>query len=579
MKLIEALGILRRSPPEGAEKFAVSLLCGFTPLHLQTFLAAELQLLYRDRQVKVRTGLFGDLDGSLKRDAEAESEAAIVVVEWPDLDPRLGLRSLGGWGPQLLPEILENVLRRSSLFVSAIEQLANTRPVVVCLPTLPLPPISYSPGWQASPFETDLRAGVAAMAARLAKLANVRLLNSQHLDSLSPVAERFDVKSDVTTGFPYRMVHVTILAELLARALANPSAKKGLITDLDETVWKGILGEIGLEGVSWDLDHNSQMHGVYQQLLHALSAAGVLVAIASKNDPKLVDEVFSKRSPIISKDKIFPIEAGWGPKSESVSRILKAWNIAPDAVVFVDDSPMELAEVKAAHPGIECIRFPQDDPQGVYLILQQLRDLFGKSALHEEDAFRLDSLRRADSLRQSGELPESGGENFLEQANAEITFSFETKTLDPRALELVNKTNQFNLNGKRHTQVSLQDYVHDPKSFLMVVSYKDKYGPLGKIAVLAGRSAGKKLWIDAWVMSCRAFSRHIEYRCFEELLSKFEADEVEFDFVPTPRNEPVRTFLAGLLGVTPDSTCLLSKNDFLKRQPKMYHRVLELSNG
>ena len=114
---------------------------------------------------------------------------------------------------------------------------------------------------------------------------------------------------------------------------------------------------------------------------------------------------------------------------------------------------------------------------------------------------------------------------------------------DPRALELINKTNQFNLNGKRHTEASWQQYLSDPSVFIAVASYEDKYGPLGKIAVLAGRIEGNDLMIDHWVMSCRAFSRRIEHGCLIGVLQKFAVDQVTFGFLETPRNRPIRDFL------------------------------------
>jgi FkbH-like protein len=579
MKLIEALEILRTSPSGEARTFAVFLACSFTPLHLKTLLAARLQVIWPRHHIKVQTGFYGDLLGNLEKAAEASPDVAVVMVEWQDIDPRLGLRSLGGWTPLVLPNILDSARDRSASIVNAIDKLSEEIPVEVCFPTLPLPPIAYTPGWQASAFDTQLRAYISTMASQVVSLPNVRLVNPQKLDSLSPLEERFDVKSEVLAGFPYRVSHAAALADLLAYLMRQPTPKKGLITDLDETAWKGILGEVGSEGVSWDLDHHSHMHAVYQQFLHSLSTSGVLVGIASKNDPTLVDEVFDKRSPILPKDAVFPVQAGWGAKSESVGRILKAWNIGAESVVFVDDSARELAEVNAAYPEIECLRFPQDDPQGVYELLRRLRDLFGKGMLQEEDAMRLESVRRADSIRQTGEFSGITAEQFLESAEAELTISFKSETLDPRALELINKTNQFNLNGKRYTPTSLQRYLRDPQSFLMVTSYKDKYGPLGKIAVLAGHRTERKLWIEAWVMSCRAFSRRIEHRSFEELIARFDVDEIEFDFVATDRNEPFRIFLMELLGKDPGSPCRLARHDFLQRQPKTYHRVLELING
>ena len=135
------------------------------------------------------------------------------------------------------------------------------------------------------------------------------------------------------------------------------------------------------------------MHGAYQRMLAALSSAGVLIAAATKNDPELVEEAFRKRQLILSRDAIFPLEANWRPKSESVGRILKAWNIGADAVAFVDDSPMELAEVAAAHPGIKCLQFPATDPAKINHLLLTLRDLFGKNVLLEEDHIRVTSLR------------------------------------------------------------------------------------------------------------------------------------------------------------------------------------------
>ncbi len=96
---------------------------------------------------------------------------------------------------------------------------------------------------------------------------------------------------------------------------------------------------------------------------------------------------------ILPHDAIYPLEANWRPKSESVARILRTWNISPDSVVFVDDSPMELAEVAAAHPGMKCLEFPTKDQVKANDLLSTLRDLFGKNVLLEEDLLRVESVR------------------------------------------------------------------------------------------------------------------------------------------------------------------------------------------
>jgi len=289
----------------------------------------------------------------------------------------------------------------------------------------------------------------------------------------------------------------------------------------------------------------------------------------------VVAEAFERDDLLLRPQQVFPIEAHWSPKSGSVERILRTWNIGADSVVFIDDSPMELAEVAAAHPGIECIRFPTGDDREGYRMLQRLRDLFGKPRLSVEDSLRLESIRGGAEFQQaatSGASPES----FLEQAQAKVTFDFQAAG-DPRVLELVNKTNQFNLNGIRYTQADWQKNLAAPGSFLLAVSYADKFGPLGKIAVMQGRAEHGRLHISTWVMSCRAFSRRIEFQCLKTLLNRYHASEIVFDFAPTPKNGPTQEFFADLLGMTPFSPVSFSSQLFVEKCPLLYHQVETMS--
>lgn len=556
MKLADALKLLREIPPQ-VEPMAIYLACGFTPLHLKTLLAAEIWQVSH-KQAQIESGLYGDLPGSLRKAAETGADWVVCLMEWFDLDPRLGWRSLGGWAPALFPDIIESAHRRMLEFESLIEVASASIPLTLSTPTLPLPPISFTPKEQAGRFDLDLRACVASAAARLARLPNVRVLNVSQPAELPEAAARLDTESELLAGFPYRLPHAAAMARMLARLISDRPPKKGLITDLDDTLWKGLVGEVGAEGIGWTLDHGAQIHGLYQQLLAALAEAGVLLAAASKNNPAVVEAAFARTDLILTKDHLFPIEASWEPKSRSVARILRAWNISADSVVFVDDSPMELAEVSRAHPGMECHQFPLHDGHAGYHLLEQLRDCFAKPRLFEEDLLRAHSLRR--SADPSPSLPSY--DCFLGEVKPEIYVEYCDSTVDPRALELINKTNQFNLNGKRHSHSSLSRYLQAESGFIMVVSYKDRFGPLGKIAVVCGSRHRKQVRIETWVMSCRAFSRRIEYRCLEELFEHFAADQATFDFQPTERNSPLREFLANVLGESPFPGCKLARADF-----------------
>jgi len=579
MKLLDALEILREPPPPSALPFRIGLACGFNPLHFETIVRAEMRLSMPDRRIEIDIGPYGDFWGNLARLEDLEKQgldSAVVLIEWPDVDLRLGMRHVGTWTLAALAEIVEHGNTFATKLKSAVERLSV--PVIIVAPTLPMPPIWFTPGWQASTFELEIRTTLAGAIAQLAQRPNIRILNADRLDRLSPPSNRFDAEWELLAGFPYKQSHAAVLAEMLTLLIQRPLPKKGLITDLDGTLWRGILGDDGIDNISWDLDHRSHIHALYQQMLHALSEQGVLIGVASKNDPALVEEIFQRRDLILPRTAIFPVEAHWQAKSDSVARILKTWHIAAEAVVFVDDSRLELAEVSSAHPGIHCIQFPSK-ADSVVQVLHEIRDLFAKGFTSQEDRLRLESIRRSPAALDSLNRGEGDIDHFLELAEAELTITFNKESVDARAFELINKTNQFNLNGARHTESSWHSYLRRSDTVFLLAAYKDKYGPLGKIAVVAGRHADKKLVIDIWVMSCRAFARRIEHKCLEELFARYAAEEIEFNYAPTDRNGPLTEFLAFLLGAAPRPGCCLSRDQFEARSPRTFHRVLEAVNG
>lgn len=578
MKLIEALELLRRPVAETAPESKIFLDCGFTPLHLQTFLAAHLRVLFPEKRVCVKTGLFGDLCGNVERLEPDGVDSLAVVIEWGDLDPRLALRTVGGWRPADLADIVESVHQMTARLQRGLTENSRHVPTVVCMPTLPLPPMFSTRPNQAGSLEMQVRQTVTSFVTSLSQQQGLRIANAQFLDEASPLSGRYDVKSDVLNGFPYSLPHASAIAELLASLIQNRPPKKGLITDLDDTLWAGILGEDGVDGISWHLDRHTHMHGLYQQFLASLAGAGVLVGVASKNDPAVVEGAFARSDLLLSKNDIFPFETHWSRKSESVRCILKTWNVSADSVVFIDDSPMEVAEVKAAFPELECIVFPKSDYQGVWGLLKHLRDVFGKPLLTEDDVLRLRSIREAGAWRDATQSPGSSSDEFLKTVEACMVFESAQPNGDARALELINKTNQFNLNGRCFSESEWRNFFSDPAAFVLTVSYKDKFGPLGKIAVVMGKNRGDKLCVTSWVMSCRAFSRRIEHQCLSYLFETLGADEIGFDYQATPRNGPLQEFFAELLGVPPVAGVRLSREQFVARVPPLFHRVQGIVN-
>jgi FkbH-like protein len=576
MNLIEALEILKQPVPKDAPERTVFLACGFTPLHLQNFLAAQLRIRHPQHRVEVKTGIFGDLTGNVERMESSGVHALVVVVEWGDLDPRLGLRSLGGWQVERLPDIVNSVNQSLERLRRALQGISSRPPTCICLPTLPLPPLFYTGIEQSSSFELSLRRNVSCFAEAISVDRWVSVASGQRLDEISPPDKRFDLRTEITQGFPYKTPHASAIGELLAKLAFRHEPKKGLITDLDDTLWAGILGEVGVEGIHWHLEEHAHLHGIYQQFLASLASAGVLIAAASKNDAAIVDRALERDDLLLSRASVFPIEAHWSPKSESVQRILKKWNVLAESVVFIDDSPMEVAEVQDAFPDMECVVFPKSDYSAFWRLLSDLRNRFAKVAISEEDSMRLESIRNSEAFRQPGGEDRNRLDLFLQQADGRLSFDLGKPGENARAFELINKTNQFNLNGRRYDEAAWSRLLEDARSHLVTVSYKDKFGSLGRIAVLIGRVLEKKFVLESWVMSCRAFSRRIEYHCLQYLFEKFNVAEIAFALESTSRNGPMIEFLQQLLDDRIEINPLLTKASFLKMAPKMPHHVKEV---
>jgi FkbH-like protein len=572
--ITEALKITQAASRD-ARPFTVTLACGFTPLHLKTFLAAYLQQALPDRRVTVSSGLYGDLLGTLESlNGQELPDGLVIVLEWADLDARLDYRSAGSWGLAAADDIVAVARAMIERLAAAVGRIAPGPRIALSLPTLPLPPIFHTPGWQASVHELLLQAELARVAAYLAQQGRIAITNEQRMAEDSPSSERLDLKSDLYTGLPYTLPHADRLASQMARTVVPPAPKKGIISDLDDTLWSGIVGEVGHDAVAWDLASHAQLHGLYQKLLASLAESGTLIAVASKNDPAVVEKAFQRTDLLLKPQQVFPIEVHWNAKSGSVGRILQTWNIAADSVIFVDDSPMELAEVAASHPGIECVLFPKDDYDACLAMMRHLRDRCGKEHISADDAVRLASIRQGAAFREQAS-GEAAPESFLQQIGAVVTIDFGSAE-QPRVLELVNKTNQFNLNGRRYTEADWRKLLASPGAFVAAVSYEDKFGPLGTIAIVGGRQRDLAIDVEVWVMSCRAFARRIEHQTLKVLFENTGVTEMAFDFTPTAKNGPLRDLFTDMLGEPPQSGFRLTRSRFDEKCPALYHEVREM---
>ncbi|MBV9499429.1 MAG: hypothetical protein JO138_08635, partial [Acidobacteriaceae bacterium] len=176
MNLIDALELLKQAVPENSQLFRVFLACGFTPLHAKTFLAAHLRKCFPYRRVQIETGIFGDLAGTLEGLAAGNLDAVAVLIEWSDLDARLGIRSLGGWHQANLPDIVDCSTRMARRVEDSLIRISRAVPVICCLPALPLPPLFPSRPEQSSQSELQLHRLIASVAVSRSEPPGMRLL-------------------------------------------------------------------------------------------------------------------------------------------------------------------------------------------------------------------------------------------------------------------------------------------------------------------------------------------------------------------------------------------------------------------
>ena len=528
------------------------LACGFEPLHLPAFLMAHYQARFADASLQISAGLYGDLEGNLGRAGDAS--AAAVLIEWSDLDTRLGARSTGPWSAE--EEILTDVAGRLARLRDGVAALAARMPVVVAGPGIRFALAGGTAGWQASRFELGLDRAVAGFLAEVSEVAGVRVLHGDRLAALSPPAARHDPRMELAAGFPLATEHASVLAGALIELAFPPPAKKGLITDLDDTLWSGIAGEVGPDAVSWSQADHAQIHALYQSTLRRLHEMGVLLAVVSKNEADVVDAGLARRDLLVPGGAFFPVQVGWGPKSASVTAVLAAWNLGAGDVVMVDDSAMELEEVRAVHPEITCVSFPDRDPGRSLAALERLRDLFGKPSVSGDDRLRSASVRAMASFAEEKAGRDLG--EFLRGLGGEIAFDRARDPANRRLLELINKTNQFNLNGTRIGEAEWLRFLGRDDSFVASVSYSDRLGALGTVGVVAGTRGGGAAEVAHWVLSCRAFSRRIEHHMLLDLFRSLGCDELRLEYRRTERNRPFQEFARQLVETVTDGALIIS---------------------
>ena len=336
-----------------------------------------------------------------------------------------------------------------------------------------------------------------------------------------------------------------LLASEIARsfaALRRPPAKC-LVLDLDNTVWGGILGDVGPEGIHCTHEgYPGNAYAAFQRALLALRGRGILLAVASKNDIALVEEAFRKRTDMpLRPEHITDWEVHWGPKSESLQRIASRLNIGVDSLVFLDDNPAEIALVKMALPAARAYQIPSR-PEDFVEFLGSMED-FDQLQLSAEDMKRPELYEVRKKQTQMA-LAATDLEAFYRSLGTVLTPEKANGSNFDRVVQLVQKTNQFNLTTRRHDKSELMKRC-DQGSELWAFRARDVHGDHGIIAVTLLDFDANSCKIDSFVMSCRVIGRTLEtaiLHFLEERARSRGSTQMWGEYLPTLRNDPCKDF-------------------------------------
>ena len=328
-------------------------------------------------------------------------------------------------------------------------------------------------------------------------------------------------------------------------AASRRAAKKCVVLDADNTLWGGIIGEDGIDGIQIGDEFPGSAFRDFQKLVLSWRQQGVFLAVASKNNEADVWEVFDKHSGmVLRREHLSTWQINWLPKAEGIPAIAKSLNIGTDSLVFIDDNPMEIAYMRDARPEVTSILLPAD-PADIVATIQALT-LFDQLDITDEDRKRADMMRAERDREVLGAQIDHG--DFLKALDLKVDL-FRAKTEDlGRVTQLINKTNQYNLTTIRRTLDEVRALAGSDDWRLYAFRVTDKFGEYGLVGVIIIEiSADWRRWtLDSVMMSCRVLGRGVEQALIGGLAEDARAEGVvEFvgSYIPTAKNAICKSFL------------------------------------
>jgi FkbH-like protein len=429
------------------------------------------------------------------------------------------------------------IRRAANELVEAVRAAADRSaiPHIVCL-------CPGSPGCRQSRSQAVVLDGIEQwIADQLRVQAGVSVITSAQAGQLYPVATEYDPHGDELGHIPYTAEYFAAVATLLARKIhaLRTAPFKVIAVDCDETLWKGVCGEVGPQGVELDPPRR-----LLQEFLVAQHDAGMLLCLCSKNSAGDVHEVFACHPEMPLRPHHFVAQRiNWLPKSANLQSLATELRVGLDSFIFVDDNPLECAEVEAHCPSVLTLELPREADRIGHFLAHTWA--FDRHAITAEDRQRT-KLYKQNRARQQLREESLTLADFLAQLELKVQIAGVLPEQLARVAQLTQRTNQFNVTTIRRTEAEIMRLCQAGERECLVVQVSDRFGDYGLVGVILFRRTETALVVDTLLLSCRVLGRGVEHQILSRLgLLAQEAGLawVLVPFVPTSKNQPARDFL------------------------------------
>lgn len=321
-------------------------------------------------------------------------------------------------------------------------------------------------------------------------------------------------------------------------------SKKCLVLDLDNTLWGGVIGDDGIDGIILgEGSAEGEAHLALQRYAKYLKERGVILAICSKNEAAIAEAVFDDHPEmVLRRSDIAVFQANWNDKAENLKAIATRLNIGIDSLVFVDDNPVERARIRQSLPMVAVPEMPEDVAQYVHCVANA--GYFEAIAFTAEDRDR--ARQYAENAQREALLQSAQSmDEFLRGLKMSVRFGPFTAVDQGRIVQLINKTNQFNTTTRRYTAAEIADVANLPEAMTLQFRLVDRIGDNGLVSAMILRPAADHddaLEIENWVMSCRVFGRRLEFEAMNivvEAARQRGACALVADYIPTSKNNVI----------------------------------------